>query len=127
MRRAAELGVDAIVAIPHFESTREYSVEFLDFAYRLADEFGLLVDVHCDEIDDEASRGLETLATRALETGLKDRVTASHTTAMHSYDNAYFVRLLRLLKMSGINVSVGQDDIVDAWNPLGTGNLRDVQ
>ncbi len=162
IRRAAELGVDAIGAIPHFEFTREYSVASLDFACRLADEFGLLVDVHCDEIDDEASRGLETLATRALEMGLKDRVTASHTTAMHSYNNAYFVRLLRLLKMSGINfvsnplvnthlqartdtypkrrgvtrvkelteaginVSFGQDDIVDPWNPLGTGNLRDV-
>lgn len=162
MRRAAEMGVDAIGAIPHFEFTREYSVRSLDFAVELAQEFGLLVDVHCDEIDDEASRGLETLATRAYEAGIGERVTASHTTAMHSYNNAYFVRLLRLLKLSGINfvsnplvnthlqgrtdtypkrrgvtrvrelteaglnVSFGQDDIVDPWNPLGTGNLRDV-
>ena len=43
------------------------------------------------------------MAARALELGLKDRVTASHTTAMHSYNNAYFLRLVRLLKMSGIN------------------------
>lgn len=162
MRRAAEMGVDAIGAIPHFEFTREYSVSSLDFAVELAQEFGLLVDVHCDEIDDEASRGLETLATRAYEAGIGERVTASHTTAMHSYNNAYFIRLLRLLKLSGINfvsnplvnthlqgrtdtypkrrgvtrvkelteaglnVSFGQDDIVDPWNPLGTGNLRDV-
>ena len=81
---------------------------------------------------------------------------------MHSYNNAYFIRLLRLLKLSGINfvshplvnthlqgrmdtypkrrgvtrvkeltdaginVSFGQDDIEDPWNPMGTGNLRDV-
>ena len=162
MRRAAGMGVDVIGAIPHFEFTREYSVDSLNFACALAQEFDLLVDVHCDEIDDEASRGLETLATRALEMGLRDRVTASHTTATHSYNNAYFTRLLRLLTMSGINfvsnplvnthlqgradtfpkrrgvtrveelteaginVSFGQDDIVDPWNPLGTGNLRDV-
>ena len=162
MRRAAEMGVDVIGAIPHFEFTREYSVSSLDYAVELAQEFDLLVDVHCDEIDDEASRGLETLAARAYEAGIGHRVTASHTTAMHSYNNAYFLRLLRLLTMSGINfvsnplvnthlqgrtdtypkrrgvtrvrelteaglnVSFGQDDIVDPWNPLGTGNLRDV-
>lgn len=162
MTRAADLGVDVLGAIPHFEFTREYAVESLNFVCELAAERGLLVDVHCDEIDDEASRGLETLATRAYELGLGDRVTASHTTAMHSYNNAYFTRLLRLLSLSGINfvsnpvvnthlqgridsypkrrgvtrvkelteaglnVSFGQDDICDPWNPLGTGNLRDV-
>ncbi len=162
LAKAADLGADAIGAIPHFEFTREYSVESLNFACNLANERGLMVDVHCDEIDDEASRGLETLATRAYELGMGSRVTASHTTAMHSYNNAYFTRLLRLLCLSGINfvanplvnthlqgradtypkrrgvtrveelteaginVSFGQDDIQDPWNPLGTGNLRDV-
>src|SRR5690625_4103524 len=162
MRKAAGMGVDVIGAIPHFEFTREYSVSSLRFAVELAQEFDLLVDVHCDEIDDEASRGLETLATLAYENQLGPRVTASHTTAMHSYNNAYVNRLMRLLTLSGINfvsnplvnthlqartdtypkrrgvtrvaelteaglnVSFGQDDIVDPWNPLGTGNLRDV-
>ncbi|MBR3265570.1 MAG: amidohydrolase family protein, partial [Erysipelotrichaceae bacterium] len=90
-------------AIPHFEFTREYSVESLNFALQLAADENKLVDVHCDEIDDEASRGLETVAARALELGLYDKVTASHTTAMHSYNNAYVLRLMRLLKMSRIN------------------------
>ena len=103
MENAARMGVDAIGAIPHFEFTREYAVESLDFAVKLADKYDLLVDVHCDEIDDEQSRGLEVLAARALESGLKDRVTASHTTAMHSYNNAYVSKLFRLLKMSQIN------------------------
>lgn len=103
MENAARMGVDAIGAIPHFEFTREYAVESLDFAVALADKYDLLVDVHCDEIDDEQSRGLEVLAARALESGLKDRVTASHTTAMHSYNNAYVSKLFRLLKMSQIN------------------------
>ena len=100
---AVKLGADCVGAIPHFEFTREYSVSSLNFAMELAEKYDRLVDVHCDEIDDEASRGLETLAARALESGLRDRVTASHTTAMHSYNNAYVQRLMRLLKMSGIN------------------------
>ena len=100
---AVKMGADCVGAIPHFEFTREYSVSSLNFAMELAEKYDRLVDVHCDEIDDEASRGLETLAARALESGLKDRVTASHTTAMHSYNNAYVQRLMRLLKMSGIN------------------------
>lgn len=103
LEEAVKMGADCVGAIPHFEFTREYSVSSLNFAMELAEKYDRLVDVHCDEIDDEASRGLETLAARALESGLRDRVTASHTTAMHSYNNAYVQRLMRLLKMSGIN------------------------
>lgn len=100
---AVKMGADCVGAIPHFEFTREYSVESLNYACDLAVKYDRLMDVHCDEIDDEASRGLETLACRALELGLLDRVTASHTTAMHSYNNAYVNRLMRLLSMSKIN------------------------
>ena len=103
MEDAVRMGADCVGAIPHFEFTREYSVSSLNFAVSLAEKYDKLVDVHCDEIDDEASRGLETLAARAYETGLADRVTASHTTAMHSYNNAYVQRLMRLLKLSRIN------------------------
>ena len=103
LTEAVKMGADAVGAIPHFEFTREYSVESIDFAMKLAADNDKLVDVHCDEIDDEASRGLETVAARAYELGLFDKVTASHTTAMHSYNNAYVLRLMRLLKMSRIN------------------------
>ena len=78
-------------------------MESLNFAFEIAQKYDKLVDVHCDEIDDEASRGLETVACRALELEMFDKVTASHTTAMHSYNNAYVNRLMRLLKMSKIN------------------------
>ena len=103
MEDAVRMGADVVGAIPHFEFTREDAVESLNFAVELAEKYGKLVDVHCDEIDDEQSRGLEVLAARAYESGLKDRVTASHTTAMHSYNNAYVTKLMRLLKLSEIN------------------------
>lgn len=103
LEQALSMGADAAGAIPHFEFTREYSVESLNICFELAQKYGKLIDVHCDEIDDEASRGLETVAARAYETGMRDMVTASHTTAMHSYNNAYMIRLMRILKMSGMN------------------------
>jgi cytosine deaminase len=101
--KAAEMGVDAIGAIPHFEFTREYAVESMHFAFEVAQRYNLLIDAHTDEIDDPNSRSLETMATLALETGMKDKVTASHTTAMGSYNDAYAYKLMRLLKLSDIN------------------------
>lgn len=90
-------------AIPHFEFTREYGVVSLHKAFALAQKYDRLVDVHCDEIDDEQSRFVETVAALALKLEMGAKVTASHTTAMHSYNGAYASRLFRLLKMSGIN------------------------
>ncbi|QHQ53169.1 cytosine deaminase [Aeromonas media] len=103
LEEALKLGVDVIGAIPHFEFTREYGIESLHYVFDLAEKYQVLVDVHCDEIDDEQSRFIETLATLAYERGIGHRVTASHTTAMHSYNGAYASRLFRLLKMADIN------------------------
>ncbi|KLV38179.1 cytosine deaminase [Aeromonas caviae] len=103
LEEALKLGADVIGAIPHFEFTREYGVESLHYVFDLAEKYQVLVDVHCDEIDDEQSRFIETLATLAYERGIGHRVTASHTTAMHSYNGAYASRLFRLLRMADIN------------------------
>jgi cytosine deaminase len=103
LEEALRLGADVVGAIPHFEFTREYGVESLHKTFALAQKYHKLVDVHCDEIDDEQSRFVETVAALALRENMGARVTASHTTAMHSYNGAYTSRLFRLLKMSGIN------------------------
>ncbi|UGS43177.1 cytosine deaminase [Pseudocitrobacter corydidari] len=103
LEEALKLGADVVGAIPHFEFTREYGVESLHIAFRLAQKYDRQLDIHCDEIDDEQSRFVETVAALALKEGIGARVTASHTTAMHSYNGAYTSRLFRLLKMSGIN------------------------
>jgi cytosine deaminase len=104
LEEAARLGVDVIGAIPHYEDTREDGVRSLEIAVDVAQRHGLLVDVHCDEIDDEQSRFVEVLATLAARTGLRERVTASHTTAMGSYNAAYSYKLQRILRRSGINL-----------------------
>lgn len=103
LEEALKLGADVVGAIPHFEFTREYGVESLNIAFALAKKYDRPLDIHCDEIDDEQSRFLETVAALALRESIGERVTASHTTAMHSYNGAYTSRLFRLLKLSGIN------------------------
>ncbi len=103
MTEAIAMGADVVGGIPHFENTRDQGVSSIKFLMDLAERSGCLVDVHCDETDDPQSRFLEVLAEEARVREMGERVTASHTTAMGSYDNAYCSKLFRLLKMSKIN------------------------
>jgi len=103
MTEAIAMGADVVGGIPHFENTRDQGVSSIKFLMDLAERTGCLVDVHCDETDDPQSRFLEVLAEEARVRDMGERVTASHTTAMGSYDNAYCSKLFRLLKQSKIN------------------------
>lgn len=103
MTEAIAMGADVVGGIPHFENTRDQGVSSVKFLMDLAERTGCLVDVHCDETDDPQSRFLEVLAEEARVREMGERVTASHTVAMGSYDNAYCSKLFRLLKMSKIN------------------------
>lgn len=103
MTEAIAMGADVVGGIPHFENTRDQGVSSIHFLMDLAERSGCLVDVHCDETDDPQSRFLEVLAEQARVREMGERVTASHTTAMGSYDNAYCSKLFRLLKLSKIN------------------------
>jgi cytosine deaminase len=159
MEEALRLGADAVGGIPHYEHTREMGVESVKESFRLAEIHDRPVDIHCDETDDPHSRFLEVMAAEAIRTGMGERVTASHTTAFGSYDNAYAFKLMGFLSraninfvanplinitlqgrydtypkrrgitrvkelwQNGLNVSLGYDDIMDPWYPLGTGGM----
>ncbi len=115
MRKAVEMGVDVVGAIPHFELTREYGERSVKFAMALAADKGLRVDIHCDETDDDHSRFVEVMAAETIRLGMGGRVTASHTTAMHSYNNAYAYRLINNLKRAGMHM---------VTNPLDNATLQ---
>jgi cytosine/creatinine deaminase len=104
MREAVRLGADVVGGIPHYELTREDGVESVRFAMALADEHGLRVDIHCDETDDDHSRFVEVMAAETIRRGMSGRVTASHTTAMHSYNGAYAYRLIRNIARAGLHM-----------------------
>ena len=95
--RALDAGIDVVGGIPHFERTYAEGTRSVDRLCRIAAERGLRVDLHCDETDDGSSRHVETLAAKTLEYDLAGRTSASHTTALHSADNAWFAKLLPLL------------------------------
>jgi cytosine/creatinine deaminase len=159
MEEALRLGADLVGGIPHYEHTREMGVESVKESFRLAEKHDKPIDIHCDETDDPHSRFLEVMAVEAMRTGMGPRVTASHTTAFGSYDNAYAFKLMGFLTKaninfvanplinitlqgrydtypkrrgitrvkelwdSGLNVSLGYDDVMDPWYPLGTGGM----
>jgi cytosine deaminase len=103
MIRALDLGVEVVGGIPHYEWTREYGERDVKTALALSARYGRAADLHCDETDDDQSRFLEVLAAETIRLGLQGRVTASHTTAMHSYSNAYADRLIRLARTAGLH------------------------
>jgi cytosine deaminase len=104
MRKAVQAGADVVGGIPHFEITREYGERSVKFAMALAAEHGLRVDIHCDETDDDHSRFSEVMAAETIRLGLEGRVTASHTTAMHSYNAAYAYRLINNLRRARMHM-----------------------
>ncbi|UOQ86838.1 cytosine deaminase [Gracilibacillus salinarum] len=103
VEESLQMGADVVGGIPHFEFTREYGVESMKIAFDLAEKYDRLIDIHCDEIDDEQSRFVEVVAAEAYKRGLGSKVTASHTTAMHSYNSAYVSKLMKILSLSNIN------------------------
>jgi len=124
MRKAVELGVDVVGAIPHYELTREDGVESVRLAFALADEHGLRVDIHCDETDDEHSRFVEVMAAETIRRGLSGRVTASHTTAMHSYNAAYAYRLINNIARAGLHMVTNPLDNAVLQGRFDTGPIR---
>jgi len=81
----------------------------------LAADKGLRVDIHCDETDDDHARFTEVMAAETIRLGMGGRVTASHTTAMHSYNNAYAYRLINNIKRANMHM---------VTNPLDNATLQ---
>ena len=124
MIRAVEMGADVVGGIPHYELTREDGVESVKFAMALADEHGLRVDIHCDETDDDHSRFVEVMAAETIRRGMSGRVTASHTTAMHSYNNAYAYRLITNIARAGLHMVTNPLDNAVLQGRFDTGPIR---
>ena len=157
--KAIEMGADVIGGIPQVELTREDGIKSIEYIFNLANKYDKLVDIHTDETGDDQSRFTEVIAKYTITNGMEDLVTASHTTAMHNYNNDYASKLIGILKRAkvnivtnpssnailqnrldgyprkrghtrvdelinnGVNVSIGNDNIMDPFGPLGKGNM----
>jgi cytosine deaminase len=159
--QAIRLGVDCVGGIPHYEPTAELGHREVHRVFELAKAYNRRIDIHCDETDDPSSRYLEVMADNTVKSGLAGRVTASHCTAMGSYEPYYSSKLrgflhraginivvnpyansliqgrldpypkrrgfaqLKELLAEGVNVSLGNDVIIDPWYPMGKADLID--
>ena len=103
VEEAMKMGADVVGGIPHFEFTREDGVESIREIFKIAKKYDKLIDIHCDEIDDEQSRHIEVVARETIMNDYQGRVTASHTTAMGSYNDAYTYKLMRVLGLAEMN------------------------
>lgn len=103
LEEAMRRGADAVGGIPHYELTREDGVRSVIRAFDLAEKYDRLIDIHCDEIDDEQSRFVEVIIAEAIKRGGGERVSASHTTALGSYNDAYAYKLMGFLRRTNIN------------------------
>ncbi|KAM3090761.1 cytosine deaminase [Phormidesmis sp. 146-35] len=103
IEEAMKMGTDVVGGIPHYELTREDGVRSVHRIFELAEQYDRLIDIHCDEIDDDQSRFLEVVAACVMRQEMGSRVTASHTTAFGSYNNAYAFKLMGFLQRTAIN------------------------
>lgn len=103
VEEALKMGADCVGAIPHFEFAREFGEKSMHKTVELALKYNKLIDVHCDETDDDQSRFLELLAALAYMNDIGHLTTASHTCSFGSVNNAYAFKLMKLLKQSKVN------------------------
>lgn len=103
VEEALKMGADCVGAIPHFEFAREFGEKSIHKTVELALKYNKLIDVHCDETDDDQSRFLELLAALAYMNDIGHLTTASHTCSFGSVNNAYAFKLMKLLKQSKVN------------------------
>jgi cytosine deaminase len=106
LENALRLGVDCVGGIPHYEPTSGLGLREVHRVFELAKQYSRRIDVHCDETDDPNSRFLEVMADNTVKFGLGGRVTASHCTAMGSYEPYYSSKLHGFLRRAGINIVV---------------------
>ena len=159
MEVSLKMGADVVGGIPQVEFTREDGIKSIEYIFELANKYNKLVDIHPDETGDDQSRFTEVIAKYTITNGMEGLVTASHTTAMHNYNNDYVSKLMGLIKRAqmnivtnpssnallqnrldgyprkrghtrvdqllsnGINVSIGNDNIMDPFGPMGKGNM----
>jgi cytosine deaminase len=149
LRRSMQLGADVVGGIPWIEFTETDMAEHVRIVFDVAVENDSPVSMLLDDAGDPGLRTLEMMATEALRRGWEGRALAHHARAMQLYPDPYFERLTALLKKAdiavvsdphtgplharvrdlvaaGVNVSLGQDDISDAYYAFGRNNMLEV-
>ncbi len=140
LREALRLGADAVGGAPALD---DRPAEHICLVFRLAEEFGLPVDMHVDESDrpgdftlpyvvDEASRPdaptvtIAHISSLAVQPDDVARATIARLVdvGIHVSVNPIIVKITRLRELfeAGANVMFGSDNLRDPFYPLGNAN-----
>lgn len=149
VREAMALGADVVGGIPWIEYTAAAEQRHLDELFAIAKAYNKPVSMLVDDAGDAGLRTLEKMAVKTIEQGWQGRALAHHARAMALYPQPYLQKLTTLLKTAGVGlvvdphtgplhapvkellqagvlVCLGQDDISDAYYPLGRNNMLEV-
>ena len=118
----------------------------LDIVFGLAERRGTRVDIHLHDHGELGAFELREIARRARALGLEGRVTVSHAYALGELSESVFAETagalaeagvaimttapgasamppVKRLIEEGVPVFTGNDNVRDAWSPLGTGDM----
>ncbi|MFD8984771.1 amidohydrolase family protein [Streptomyces sp. NPDC059564] len=120
--------------------------EQLDLVFRLADRYGVGVDIHLHDRDEKGTRVLRAIVERTRALSLRGKVTVSHvfclpflsepaldTMAADLADldialttvapNESLVLPVAKLREHGVRVGLGSDGVRDSWSPFGNADM----
>ena len=149
IRQTMELGADVVGGIPWIEYTEADEQRHVEEIFAIAKAFDKPISMLVDDAGDPGLRTLEMMAVKTIEQGWQGRVLAHHARAMALYPKPYLQKIAALLKAArmgivtdphtgplharvkelleeGCLVCLGQDDISDAYYPLGRNNMLEV-
>ena len=149
LEEAIALGADVVGGIPWIECSDSDSQEHINLCFDLAKKYNKDISMLLDDAGDAGLRTLEMMALESIKRNWHGRCIAHHCRAMALYPGPYIHRLLELLKrakisvvsdphtaplhanvkellLQGVTVSLGQDDISDAYYPFGRNNMLEV-
>jgi cytosine/creatinine deaminase len=149
IRESMRMGADVVGGHPFIELTDEDAHQHVRVLFDIAEDFDADISMLVDDAGDPGLRQTEMMAVEAIRRGWTGRVLAHHARAMSSYPVPYYRRLAALLKKAdmgvvtnphtgplftrvrelladGIDVTLGQDDISDAYYPYGRNNMLEV-
>jgi cytosine deaminase len=135
--------------IPWIEYTEADMIEHVKVIFDIAEEYDKPVSMLVDDAGDPGLRTLEMMAVETIKRDWQGRSLAHHARAMSLYPKPYFQKVAALMKKAqmgivsdphtgplharvrelleeGVLVSLGMDDISDAYYPYGRNNLLEV-
>lgn len=149
LRESMRIGADIVGGIPWIEFTETEILKHVKCVFEIAEEYDAPISMLVDDAGDPGLRSLEMMAVETIRRGWNGRTLAHHARAMSLYPEPYFQKVAALLRQAqlgvvsdphtgplharvvdllenGCLVSLGQDDISDAYYPYGRGNMLEV-